>query len=143
MPPTPFAWGKALGLAVLIWLAGFIWGMVVFMVPALKEIPSIPYVSRYPAISFPLLVVFAVLAYLFAGMRLNEHERMGAAGFRLGLTFAVVNFLLDHFVLVAAFNAGRQFYASVTVWLAYAILLIVPWTTGHRMERADDASLPD
>jgi hypothetical protein len=54
-----------------------------------------------------------------------------------------VNFVLDHFVLVAAFNARRQFYASVTVWLAYAILLIVPWTTGHRMERADDASLLD
>lgn len=143
MPPTSFAWGKALGLAVLIWLAGFIWGMVVFMVPALKEIPSIPYVSRYPAISFPLLVVFAVLAYLFAGMRLKEHERMGAAGFRLGLTFAVVNMLLDLLVLVVVFKTGWQFFESVTIWLAYAILLIVPWTTGYRMERADDASLLD
>jgi hypothetical protein len=143
MPGVPFAWGKALGLAVFIWLVGFIWGMVVFMVPVLKEIQPIPYVSRYPAISFPLLVVFAVLAYLFAGMRLANHERKGAAGFRLGLTFFLVNFLLDHFVLVAAFDAGRQYYASLTVWTAYAILVIVPWTTGCRMERTEDASLPD
>ena len=137
MPPTPFAWGKAFGLAVLIWIVGFAWGSVVFMVPALKEIPSIPYVSRYPAISFPLLVAFAALAYLFAGLQLKVHEQRGAAGLRQGLTFFVVNIVLDTLVLVCAFHAGWQFFASLTVWLAYLILLIVPWLTGHAMESSE------
>jgi hypothetical protein len=44
--------GRALGYALLIWLSGLIWGSVVFMTPALRNVAAIPYVSRYPAISF-------------------------------------------------------------------------------------------
>jgi hypothetical protein len=50
--------GKALAYASLIWVSGFVWGSMVFMTPALRNIPAIPYVSRYPAISFPLLIVW-------------------------------------------------------------------------------------
>jgi positive regulator of sigma E activity len=36
------------------------------MNPALKNVAAIPYVSRNPAISFPLLIIGLVLAYLLA-----------------------------------------------------------------------------
>ena len=58
--------GRALGYALLIWLSGFVWGSVVFMTPTLRNIAAIPYVSRYPAISFPLLLLWLLIAYLLA-----------------------------------------------------------------------------
>lgn len=44
---------KALGFAILIWIIGFVWGSIVLMTPALRNVAPIPYVSRNPAISFP------------------------------------------------------------------------------------------
>ena len=134
MPSIPFGWGKAFGFALVIWIVGFVWGSVVFMVPVLKAIPPIPYVSRYPAISFPVLVAFAALAYLFAGLQLKAHEEKGAAGLRQGLVFFLVNIAMDTLVLVWMFHGGWQFFASLTVVLAYVILIIVPWLTGRAME---------
>ena len=58
--------GRALGYALLIWITGFVWGSVVFMTPALKSVAAIPFVSRYPAISFPLLFAWPILTYLLA-----------------------------------------------------------------------------
>ncbi|HSS22140.1 MAG TPA: hypothetical protein VLL54_18870 [Pyrinomonadaceae bacterium] len=129
--------GKALGYAALIWLVGFAWGTVVFITPALKSVPSIPYVSRFPAISFPVLLIsFPVLliwipvAYLLARSYLKTTGEPGSEGLRLGVTFAVVNLLLDLLVLVLLFKNGFVYFASLTVWLAYLILIIVPWRTG-------------
>ena len=82
-------------------------------------------------------LAFAALAYLFAGLQLKVHEQRGAAGLRQGLTFFLVNIVLDTLVLVCAFHAGWEFFASLTVWLAYLILLIVPWLTGHAMESSE------
>jgi hypothetical protein len=115
--------GKAIGFGVVIWLAGFVWGTVVFMTPALKGIPSIPWVSRYPAISFPLLLLFPLLAYWFA-------PKCAASGVAergvppIGWIFASVNLLLDALVLVGAFKSGWEHFAFASVWLAYALLAV-------------------
>jgi hypothetical protein len=45
---------KALAYAILLWIIGFVWGSIVFMNPELKNVTAIPYVSRNPAITFPL-----------------------------------------------------------------------------------------
>jgi hypothetical protein len=129
MPQNP---GRAFAYALLIWIVGFVWGTVIFMTPALKSLPSIPYVSRYPAISFPLLILWAILAFVLAGNYLKTTFRANE-GLRLGLTFAVVNLLLDLLVLVLLFKNGFTYFASLTVWLAYFILLIVPWFTGRSL----------
>lgn len=132
----PSKLGKALAYAVLIWIVGFVWGSVVFMTPGLKNIPSIPFVSRYPAISFPLLVVWIFGAYLFARRYLKGIDNKSAEGLRLGFVFAVTNLLLDLLVIVWLFKNGFGYFPSVTVWLAYFILLIVPWLTGRSLEDA-------
>jgi hypothetical protein len=125
--------GKALAYAVLIWISGFVWGSVVFMTPALKNIAVIPYVSRYPAISFPLLIVWPLIAFVLARSYLKPTTDKADEGLRLGVVFAVVNFVLDLLVLVLLFKNGLSYFASLTVWLAYLILLTVPCLTGRSM----------
>jgi len=125
---------RALVNALLIWITGFVWGTVVFMTPALNDVSSIPYVSRYPLISFPLLLLWPFLSYLLARSYLKRTSGDPAGeGLKLGLTFALVNFMLDLLVLVILFKNGFGFFAYLTIWLAYFILLIVPWLTGRSL----------
>jgi hypothetical protein len=125
--------GRALGHALLIWLSGFVWGSVVFMTPVLRNIAPIPYVSRYPAISFPLLLLWLLIAYLLARSYLKVTTDKATEGLRLGVLFAVVNFILDLLVLVLLFKNGLAYFASLTVWLAYFTVLTVPWLTGRSL----------
>ena len=125
--------GRALAYALLIWITGFVWGSVVFMTPALKNVPAIPYVSRFPLISFPLLIVWLPLTYLLARNYLKMTTDPSSEGPKLGFVFAVVNLLLDLLVLVLLFKNGFTYFASLTVWLAYIILLTVPWFTARSL----------
>ena len=130
----PQRFGRALAYALLIWITGFVWGTVVFMTPALKDVSSVSYVSRFPAISFPLLLLWPFLANMLARSYLKRTAGDTASeGLKLGLTFALVNFLLDLLVLVILFKNGFGFFAYLTIWLAYFILLIVPWLTGRSL----------
>lgn len=125
--------GKALGYAILIWIIGFVWGSVVFMTPALKGISSIPYISRYPAISFPVLIVWVLVAYALSRNYLRAATDKASEGLKLGLVFAVVNLLLDLLVLAILFKNGFEYFVSLTVWLAYLILFTVPWLVGRSL----------
>lgn len=135
----PHKIGKALASAVLIWLIGFVWGSIVFMTPALKNVSAIPYVSRYPAISFPILIILLVIVSLLARNYLKTANDKAGDGLKLGLTFTVVNFVLDLLVLVLLFKNGLSYFASLTVWLAYCILLLVPWLVGRSLEKTANA----
>ena len=125
--------GRALGYALLIWLSGFVWGSIVFMTPALRNLAAIPYVSRYPAISFPLLLLWLLITYLLARSYLKGTTDKATEGLRLGVLFAAVNLILDLLVLVLLLKNGFAYFASLTVWLAYFILLTVPWLTGRSL----------
>ena len=127
MPYKPV---KALAFAVLIWIVGFIWGSVVFMTPALKSLPSIPYVSRYPAISFPILVIWLFVTYLLARNYLKTAPDKPTEGLKLGITFTVVNLLLDLLVLVILFGNDLSYFASLSIWVANLMLVLVPWWVG-------------
>jgi hypothetical protein len=123
--------GKALMYAVFLWLIGFVWGSIVFMTPALKRVPPIRYVSSNPAISFPILVVWLIAAYLFARSYLGTAPDRHGEALQLGITFSIVNFLLDLLVLVLILKAGFGYFVSLTVWLGYFILFIIPWMAGR------------
>jgi hypothetical protein len=131
--------GRALAYAVLIWITGFVWGSIVFMTPALKSFPSIPLVSRYPMISFPLVIIWIVLAYFLARSYLRKTNQPASEGLKLGVTFALVNFILDLLVLVLLFKNGMTYFASLTVWLAYVILTVVPWLAGRSLTKQVNA----
>ena len=125
--------GRALAYALLIWFTGFVWGSVVFMTPALRDVQAIPYVSRYPLISFPVLIIWLLIAYLLGRSYLKTTADTSNEGLKLGLMFAVVNLVLDLLILVLLFKNGFTYFASLTVWLAYFILLAVPWFTGRAL----------
>lgn len=127
---------KALGFAILIWIIGFVWGSIVFMTPALKNVAPIPYISRNPAISFPILLMWLVVTYLLAKNYLGTVTSPAAEGLKLGLVFCEVNFLLDLIVLVFLLKTGAGYFASATVWLAYSMLLLIPWLTGRSLQKA-------
>ena len=132
----PYRIGKALVNAILVWLVGFIWGSVVFMTPSLKRVPAIPYVSSNPAISFPILAIWFVLAYLLSRHFLKAGTHKASDGLKLGLTLALVNFVLDLLVLVFLLKARFGYFSSLTVWIAYALIFIVPWLTGRSLDKA-------
>ena len=126
--------GRAAVYSVLIWLIGFIWGSLVLMTPALKSIHAMPYISTNPAISFPILTVWIVLAYFTARNCLKAATSPASEGRKVGIMFAIVNFALDLLVLVFLLKAGFSYFLSLTVWIGYLILLVVPWMTGHSLE---------
>ncbi|HXT63645.1 MAG TPA: hypothetical protein VN696_11475 [Pyrinomonadaceae bacterium] len=127
---------KAFGFAILIWIIGFVWGSFVFMTPALKGTPPIPFVSANPAISFPILLIWIPVTYLFARICLYRNSNPAADGFKVGIVFAVTNFILDLLMLALLLKAGYGYFASLTVWLGYFILLIIPWLTGRSLQKA-------
>jgi hypothetical protein len=131
----PYKMVLALAFAILIWAVGLAWGSFVFMTPSMSA-PAIPYVSTNPVISFPILIVWLLLAFLLARIYLKAASDKGCEGLKLGLTFVLVNIFLDLIVLVILFGTGLGFFASLTVWLAYLILLLVPWITGRAMQTA-------
>ena len=137
MPDKPF---KAFAYAVLIWVVGFIWGSIVFMTPALRSTPPIPYVSRNPAISFPIILIWTVLTLLLARNYLKTVGDKEGEGFRLGLIFVMVNFVLDLVVLVFLLQTGFSYFISASVWFAYATLVLIPWLTGRTLASATSNS---
>jgi len=132
----PYKIGKALGYAVLLWVIGFIWGSIVFMTPTLKRTPAIPYISSNPAISFPILITWPFLTYVLAKNYLKAAGDKVSEGLKLGVTCSLVNVLLDLVVLVVLLKAGFGYFISLTVWLGYFMLLLIPWMVGKALEKA-------
>ena len=129
----PFKPIRALAYAVLIWVVGFIWGSIVFMTPTLRATASIPYVSSNPAISFPILLIWTVLALLLARTYLRTAPDQEREGLRLGIMFAVINCALDLIVLVFLLQTGFKYFVSASVWFAYTSLVVIPWLTGRTL----------
>ena len=124
--------GKALAYAILIWFIGFVWGSVVFMTPALNTIPAIPYVSNNPAISFPILVLWIFVAYLLSNSYLRGVDNRPTEGLMLGVIFSATNILLDFVVIVVLLRAGLGYFLSLTVWIGYSILVVIPTMVGRQ-----------
>jgi len=131
----PYRTGKALMFAVLLWVIGFVWGSIVFMTPALKTVAAIPYVSSNPAISFPILIIWLVVTYLLAKSYLKAAGDKVAEGLKLGLVFSSVNVLLDLLVLVFLLKNRFSYFISLTVWLGYFMLFMIPWRVGSSLQR--------
>lgn len=117
--------------AVTLWLVGFAWGSIVFMTPALKVTPGVPFVSTNLAISIPILLAWIPLAWWLAQRWLATEADRKAAGRALGLWFSLTNIALDVIVLVLLLGAGWRFFAAASVWVGYALLLIVPMHAGR------------
>ena len=68
---------------------------------------------------------------LLARSYLRAAQYKEREGFRLGLMFVIVNFVLDLVVLVFLLKAGLRYFVSASVWFAYTSLVVIPWLTGR------------
>jgi hypothetical protein len=130
----PYKFGTALLYAFLLWIIGFVWGIVVFIVPALKDAPSFPHISKYPAVSVPLILLYTVMVFFLTRIHLKATERKSLEGLRFGVTILLVNIALDSLVYVVLFK-GSDYFSYLSIWFAYALFLIIPWLTGTWLER--------
>ena len=101
------------------------------MLPALRNLPSIPHFSKYPAMSLPLLIAYALLTVYFSKKVLGRVQPLTAL--RFGLVVAALNFLLDvgvYFLLLRSYD----YFQYLSVWVSYVELLVIPWilTESHR-----------
>jgi len=132
MSLRPFRVRAAVWYSLLLWVLGFFWGVIVFMVPALKAVQSIPYFSKYPAISLVLLPAYFILVWFVARRYLNSATEKAMEGLKLGALIFVVNAILDAIVYLILLNSGDYFmFASILV--AYAIFVFLPWAVGKRL----------
>jgi hypothetical protein len=89
--------------AAILWVIGFVWGSVGFTIWLLNGLPSIPYVSKYPAIGNVLLVLYVVLIIYIS----KKQIRVGVPyeWLRFGFIISISNFLLDLMVHFPIFNS--------------------------------------
>ena len=125
MSHKPYKLGKSIAHAVLIWIVGFVWGMIVFMTPPLKSIPSVPFVSKFPAVSVPLLIVYVFLIYYLAKRYLAHADDRRIEAWKYGITLLLTSAILDTLVIVVAFK-GHDYFSYLSIWIAYALLLFIP-----------------
>jgi hypothetical protein len=99
--------------------------MIVFMTPPLKNIPSVPFVSKFPAISIPLIVIYVFLIGFLSKRYLAGAVDKRAEAWKYGIALVVVSIILDTLVIVVAFK-GHDYFSYLSIWIAYALLLFVP-----------------
>ena len=99
--------------------------MIVFMTPALKNIPSVPFVSKFPAISLPLIVIYIFLIYFLARRCLAGAVDKRSEAWKYGISLVVISIILDTLVIVVVFKS-HDYFSYLSIWIAYALLLFVP-----------------
>jgi hypothetical protein len=124
---------KEIWYAIVLWLVGFVWGMIVFMVPFLKNVPSIPYVSKLPAVSVVLLPLYLVMLWYLAPRLLASAQAKAGEGLRFGIVLFLVTLVLDSLVYVLLLGSG-DYFAFLSIWVAYVMFLLFPWLVGRRAE---------
>lgn len=127
----PLRLWRALIGALVLWLTGMIVGTVVFSVPQLRALPEIPYVSANPAITAPIILLWLVLARWLARPHVTAAPLPTAEGLRVGAVFLAVNALLDGILVAGMMGNGLGFYSHLGVWVAYTLLILMPWMTGR------------
>jgi len=119
--------------AMVLWLVGFVWGMIVFMVPLLRDVPSIPHFSKLPAVSLVLLPLYLVMLWYLASRLLDSVQAKAVEGLRFGIVLFLVTLLLDVLVYVLLLGSG-DYFAFLSIWVAYVMFLLVPWLVGRHLE---------
>jgi len=138
MASTPYQLGRAAAHAVLIWVIGFFWGMVVFMTPPLKNIPSVPFVSKFPAVTVPLLVAYLFLIPYLAKKYLAKAADRKAEAWKYGIVLLLISAILDVLIIVVAFK-GHDYFSYLSIWVAYALLLFLPLRAASAQRQNRDA----
>ena len=123
---------RVVGYGIVLWLVGFVWGIIVFIVPSLWNIPSVAYVSKLPAVSVVLIPGYGLILALVARTELRGKSDKMREGLKFGLSLVVINILLDLLVYVVLFRS-LDYFSFLSIWFAYALFLLVPALVGRSL----------
>lgn len=62
---------------------------------------------------------------------LSSVDQKAFEGIKLGVVILVVNLLLDAVVYFLSFNGG-DYFSFLSIWISYAMFLVIPWLLGRR-----------
>jgi len=130
----PYKPAKAMWYAFFIWLIGFAWGTIVFMVPALINLPTIPYISKYPAVSAPLIVAYFIIGFLLIREYLRDTDKKATEGLKFGAAIFLVNIIMDALIYFMMFKS-EDYFAYFSIWFFYIMSIVYPWFIGRWLER--------
>ena len=116
---------KGVLMGLLLWVAGFIAGSIVMIMAGMDMIGIV------------MIFVMPVIAALIAMWYLKKNPGM-SEGLKLGLIWIIISAVLDMLVLVLAFGNGFSYFASWTVLVGYAEMLIVPVLIGNMLENKSE-----
>lgn len=128
--------GLAAGYCLAFLAAGFVWAAIAANVSALRDAPAIPYLARNWAVALPVLTMWVVLGRMFARRYLSATGGGAAEGLRLGVVFASGAFLFDAIVVAGLVGQGWRHFAQPILWVAYALLVLIPWLAGRSRRTA-------
>jgi hypothetical protein len=123
---------RVVGYGIVLWLVGFIWGVIVFIVPSFWNIPSVAYVSKLPAVSVVLIPSYALILALVARTELRGKGDKVREGLKFGFSLVVINILLDILVYVVLFRS-LDYFSFLSIWFAYALFLAIPALVGRSL----------
>jgi hypothetical protein len=115
----------AVEYGLLLWVIGFIWSVIVYMIPMLRNIHSIFHLAKFPAISVPLLICYAVLLFYLSKRYFREINANFIEGFWLAVIILVLNLVLD-FLVYFIFFAARDYFSYLSIWLCYFLFMFIP-----------------
>ena len=126
---------RGISYAIILWVVGFVWGVIVFMVPLLKNLPSIPLVSKFPAVSLVLLPLYLVILWYLTPRLLASLQAKTVEGLRFGIVLVLVTLVLDTLVYVLLLGSG-DYFTFLSIWVAYVMFILVPWLVGRHLQHA-------
>ena len=115
--------------AIILWVVGFVWGVIVFMVPLLKNLPSIPLVSKFPAVSLVLLPLYLLILWHLTPRLLASSQAKTVEGIKFGIVLVLVTLVLDTLVYVFLLGSG-DYFTFLSIWVANVMFILVPWFVG-------------
>ena len=122
--------GRAITYTLLFLAVGFVWGAVAANVKVLRNARSIPYLAHNWAVAFPVFSLWIVLSYVLSRHYLELTGGGAREGLPLGILFAVAAFLFDAIIVAGILHQGRRHFAQPILWIAYALLVLIPWLVG-------------
>lgn len=119
--------GRALWYAIVLLGVTFVWGALSANVEPLRSARPIPGFANNRAVSLPILVAWAVLAFVLSRRYFEAVGGGAAEGLRLGLVFAGSALLFDLIVVAGFVRQGLRHFRQPILWVGYAVLVAVPW----------------
>ena len=110
-------WKASLGWGLLLWLIGYVLGIIVFMM----KVPT-AWVGW-------IVSPFGILITLWVLIKKINFEKL-ASYIYLGIILAIIAIVLDYFLLVKLFNPADGYY-KLDVYIYYATTLLLPIIVGY------------